>query len=217
MWINFSRLRLISQTIEESLAEIKAYIDAIFSSGNVNVNETSLEQINGHSSYANLCYLDVDSDEFKEVSEYLNKKIREVQDIQLAEKTGGVIDIIKNDPLQLYNLLCVSNYQISPFYSRPIMQYIPPQYFMDLMLEISNSSKRIVVDVLSTRYKHQSSNTPLLPELPWLEEVVSKLGDTIASYENVKPSSIMFDYMKLKLDRALTNLRASSTVESPPE
>ena len=59
------------------------------------------------------------------------------------------------------------------------------------MLEISNSSKRIVVDVLSTRYKHQSSNTPLLPELPWLEEVVSKLGDTIASYENVKPSSIV--------------------------
>ena len=216
LWLNFSRRRLIVQTVEESLAENIAYIDEVFSSGNVNVKDTSLEQINGYSSYANLCYSDVESDEFKEMSDHLNEKVREVQMIKLSERTKEVIDIIKSDPIQLYTLLCYSNYQKSPFYSRPIMQYIPPQKFIDLMSEISNSSKRIVADVLFSRYEHQGLNTPLLPELPWLDEVVSKLSDIIDDSDNVKPSSIMFDYMKSKLDKSLIVLRASKPIEPAP-
>lgn len=219
MWLDFSRRCLIEQTVAESLTEIKAYIDTVFLSGHVNANidETSLELINGFGSYANLGYSDADTAEFKEMSEHLNEKVREVQAIKLAERSTEIIDAIKTDPDQLYTLLCHSNYQQSPFVSRPIMQYIPSQDFMELLHEISNTSKRRVADALSYRYEHPGVNTPLLAELPWLEEVVTKLGDTIDNTDKVKPSSIVFEYMKSQLDKALAKLQASQAVEPIPK
>ncbi len=209
LWLNFSRKELIKQTVKESLDEAISYIDEVFTDSKVSVNETSLEQINGFSSYANLVYLDVDSDEFKKMSEHLNNKIEEAQAEALAGRVEEVIDAIRSDPSQLYTLLCHSNYQNSPFSSRPILQHIPPSDFIDLMKEVSNNSKRVVADALFTRYKHQSMNTPLLPERPWLEEVISALNVTISGYDKVKPSTILFEYMRTKLDKALVSLRGS--------
>lgn len=215
--LNFSRLGLITQTIEESLADVKDYIDTVFSSDNVNVDETSLEQINHRGFYVGLGYLDVDSAEFKQVSEYLNKKVIDAQSVELADRVEEVLDIIRSNPKQLYTLLCHSNYERSPFCSRPILQYIPPQDFMTLMLEISNDSKQTVSDVLSYRYKTQGLNAPLLPELSWLVEVAFILDSIIDSSDDVKPSTITFNYMKTNLDQALAYLRASQRVEPASE
>ena len=47
--------------------------------------------------------------------------------IRLVGRAEEIINTIKDEPKQLYTLLCHSNYQESPFYSRPILQYIPSQ------------------------------------------------------------------------------------------
>jgi len=217
LWLRFSREGLIAKTVEESLIEIKEYIDQSFSSDTVNVEEDSLALINSHCSYASLGYSDADSVEFKEISEYLNDKIKDKQDKELVEKSDELVRVIRSDPKKLYTLLCHSNFKQSPFYSRPILKHIHPDYFVTLMLEIRNSSKRTVVDAIFHRYEHQCFREPLISELPWLEEVIFKLQEAINNIDRVTPASIALKDVKSRLESALGNLRKSETAVLPNE
>jgi hypothetical protein len=154
-----------------------------------------------------LGYFDNESDDFKSISSYLNNKIEEAKMIKLSNQSNDILTAIQQDPDQLYELLCHSNYGSNRFYSKPILQFIPMDSFINLIIKIPNKTKRIILNVLHHRYEHSGLNQPLKPELEWLEDIAEKLELHLSLIKKSTPSTLNLNGIKTNIKNAAKKLR----------
>ena len=206
-----ARELLIPYTVKEVNDLAHKYIDKIFLDANEYLSKVNLEDNDrygfGSDSYAGLGYFDKESDEFEAISSYLNTKIEEVKITKLANQSNEILEAIQKDPENLYDLLCHSNYGSNKFYSKPVLQFISEDAFIELVIKSSNRTKIIIVNTLLHRYEHNSFNATLKPETEWLESVSKKLEKHLSLLDQVKPSTLSLRGIKINLDNAAKKLR----------
>lgn len=205
MFLRFSKKNLINKDKSEILRDCVLYIDEVFAKSLVIVDESTHEQVNSFGSFAGLGYMDIDSDEFGELSKYLNEKIQSAFDGELENRSGEILQAMKQDPEHLYTLLCHSNYKENAFYYHPILHYIDSAEFILQFQKIPNKAKRIVVDALFTRYTHRGLNDPVLVERDWLKKVHEGFGAAL-NKGNVTISTLAFEYACSRLGDSLKTL-----------
>ena len=195
MLLSYSRIKLISKSIEVIKQECLEYIDDAIFHDLIDISRIFEDPLSDYSSCFGYQYKDSDSLEFKEICSYLEQKINDTCSRKLTSQAKLITDALEHEPSKLSELLLSSDEAEVNFRSLPILQTIDVNLFLEIIMNSSNVDKRTIGHVLKKRYDNNIINHKLIDELPWLENLKDNMGEKIAEItlaSDVKQLSTVF-------------------------
>lgn len=187
--------------------ELKLYIDDI-----AKKNKFEIEKIDWfdehQTGYLNLSFYEHESDEFKEISHYLNQKTNESYERQLKLKSCDILKIMVDNTDDIYSLLTHTIYESGKYESTAILHLIDINVFFKTFMSLPNCKRRIVADAIYKRYRIESFNKNLIDELDWCNRLIVLLEIELKKVKNTFPSLVLKEGIE-KIKYSITILKKS--------
>ncbi|HAB39122.1 MAG TPA: hypothetical protein DCE52_14210 [Rhodobacteraceae bacterium] len=184
--------RLIDPTVPETITQLKTYIDEKF------VVQLTDERCRGfrerfagdiNSQHDGLSFMNREDDEFKEVKDYLAKKMDEWHQNWLSEDAGKqLLKFLTEDLTRFLGNLTVINHAPEQRYlDVPILATIDVATFVDAWFSLLRHDERHVLGRIKDRYKRRPAL--LDAEGSWWNEIQDELNSRIARSKS-KPRNV---------------------------
>lgn len=212
LWL--SDIGLMKKTRREILEFSCSYIDFLKEAGNLISEFSNRPRFREYESWGGLCFFEKESDEFKELNKYIELLSEQAVIEEYPTAGDELIQLICKDPDLFYRKVTLCNHSDNIYYEIPIFQYIDSAKFVEAFVSALPSSRNTICYAISERYRFESINFSLLPELEWLKNVIQILeekrqlfkgkisGYQIQSYINIyfRPATEVLEKVEAKKD-----------------
>lgn len=195
---------LIDQSVPETIAKMKAYIDGFF------IPNLTYERCRGMSggfgshfeSFDGLGFIGREGAEFREVLDYLVKEMGAWYQAWLSRDAGKqLLEFLSGDRMRFFGNLTVINHAPEQRYlDVPILATIDVATFVDAWLNLSRHDERSVVEIIKNRYEYRSELLDV--EGPWWRQVQVELRSRVAISKS-RPRNVQINNL---IDRINTEI-----------
>lgn len=202
--LKLSKLDLISVPVSDVVINHKKYIGDIAARGNIKVelrNKFDQLETDSHRSLQFHCY---DTDEFKELKQYLDDKFDQATDKLLKTEAKRILTTLKTSTLQAAEDLNHSNDKYTPFARLPVLKHLQSKELTRCYLDLSNADKRNFISTLVRRYELLTSTPKLLEEKTVIKIFRKRLTTIYPDLENA-PSKLQVEQAITQLEEVLDN------------
>lgn len=185
IWL--ASLQFIDKTKEDVVKEGKNYVDDLFERKLLKPTVDRFSSNDRLDSYAGLGVYENNTEEFRELFSYLNKKQIEMAEQQLPSEAKYVLNLIAkgNDEFSKEACLPPDMKGGGNYYNKEVMAKIVPDEFVSTLLKLHPIRQKYVLLALNTRYAHGHLERNLPNEKPWVEAVKEAIEKT---RQNKNPS-----------------------------
>jgi hypothetical protein len=131
IFLRLSEIQLISKNKNEILDAAKKYVDALKSKGKLLPSDPQHYRFRENESWGGLFHA-AELEEFKIFCAYVDLKRDEAIIESYPEAGSELISHMKNNPDLFYRRITLRNHQDNLYYNVPILNYIPPEKFVDV-------------------------------------------------------------------------------------
>lgn len=181
LWL--SKIGLMKKTRREILEFSCSYIDHLKEAGNLNSQVSNRPRFREYESWGGLGFHEKESDEFKELNKYIDRLSEQAVIEDYPTAGDELIHLISEDPKLFYRKVVLCNDSDNIYYEIPIFQYIDSEKFVEAFVSAIPDSRNTICYAFSERYKFDSFNASLLPELEWLRNVIRLLEEKRQLFE----------------------------------
>lgn len=185
---------LIDQTVPETIAAMKTYIDEKFIAQLTDERCRGVSERFGHhlDSYDGLGFIGREDDEFKEVVDHLVQKVDAWHQNWLGEGAGKqLLKFLTQDRIRFFGNLTIINHAPEQRYlDVPILATIDVATFVDAWFALSRHDERLVVGSMKDRYEYRPAL--LDTEGPWWRQIQAELIRRIDMSES-KPRNVQIN------------------------
>ncbi|WP_394124548.1 P-loop NTPase fold protein [Psychrobacter nivimaris] len=118
-----------------------------------------------------LQYYSKDSNEFRELFEYISSMSEKQINDSLPQLGIDLLDDIKNRTDSFYKKISYTG-SMNEYHRYPVLKYIRPKDFVKAIIENEPYKRRDIILAISSRYKSSGNIEILSPEIGWLQETV---------------------------------------------
>jgi hypothetical protein len=170
-----SKFNIITISKENILSESMLYVDYLQNSGLL-IKEDSYEPKSiRNSSWGGLGFHEVESDDFRRLTQYINEKTEESNIQKMPEVANDLLGLMISDHDLFVRMLIHTNHTDNAFYKTPILNHINIDDFVAKLLSLNGADFRMTGAVFKERYSDNSFNKILKLELPWLIDLSDAL------------------------------------------
>lgn len=167
---------LITKSKTEIVQEIQDYIDYMDSKGCL-INKTLVDHPYIDSdSWGGYGFRERDTDEFKTVRIFLDKKIKSSIEQSYPEVALALLQLMKENAQEFYRSMSFRNNTENNYYKTPIFSHLTPQDFVNAFQNTPINMRKYVGFTFSNRYKEPLFANFLLTEYDFLKEVITLLN-----------------------------------------
>ncbi|UJR55726.1 gas vesicle protein GvpD [Dickeya zeae] len=181
LWL--STIGLMKSTRREILEFSYSYIDYLKEAGKLNSEVSNRSRFRKYESWGGLGFYEKESDEIKELNKYIDQLSEQAVIEKYPTMGDELIHLISEDPSLFYRKVVLCNDSDNIYYEIPIFKYIDSATFVEAFVNAIPSSRNTICYAFSERYKFDSFNASLLPELEWLREVIKLLEEKRQLFE----------------------------------
>ena len=170
--------KIYSRKKDQVVDDIKKYVD-------LNIKELegiyTLNDYELNGDYTYYGYRSEESDEFKEIKDYLLQQADNVRNEGLDDKGRLLIEYLSENKIYEFSDMLTPERNKEILYRLPVFSVINPQAFFDALLRVENKSMRDVIDVLKNRYQSISAyqKESVLEELPFWKAFIEIINSYI--------------------------------------
>lgn len=167
--LNLSANELYHQTKIEIVRDMKTYIDENRKKWD---NLYTVDDFNIDDSAFGLGYHNGQTDEFKEIKNYLLEKAKETIYEDLPLQGEKLLNNLKENNIAVFQDM-LSESRDSILYRLPVFKVIDPECFIDILKRVENKNFRKLINILVLRYEKigWEAYSPLLEELDFWKEI----------------------------------------------
>jgi hypothetical protein len=200
--IMLADLRLIDQTVPETITQLKTYIDEKFVAQLTDERCRGIKENLG--SHDGLGFMEREKNEFKEVMTYLTQKMDAWHQNWLNEDAGKqLLKFLTEDLIRFFGNLTIINHAPEQRYlDVPILATIDVATFVDAWLSLSRQDERRVLGRMRDRYN--SRPTLLDTEGPWWNKIQDELKLRIARSKS-KPRNVQIQQLIDQIGTVILN------------
>ncbi|MCZ2720180.1 P-loop NTPase fold protein [Marinomonas sp. 15G1-11] len=181
LWL--SKIGLIKKTMREILEFSCSYVDHLKETGHLNSQASNRPRFREYESWGGLGFHEKESDEFKELNEYIDWLSEQAVIEDYPTAGDELIHLINEDPDLFYRKVVLCNDSDNIYYEIPIFQYVDSAKFVEAFVSTIPKSRNTICYAFSERYKFDNFNASLLPELEWLRNVIRLLEEKRQLFE----------------------------------
>ncbi len=167
------------------------------------------EEFPGYSSHG-LGYQCVATNEIKELINYIQDQISRSQFDDYPKLAEELLNILSESIEKFKDKIILSNSHENLYYEVPILKFISPEDFVQVILKLPNREKKYLGDILEKRYQIAQFNSKLKDELPWLRELVSILNVEKAKLQGKISGNIIIPVLLQSLNKSINILELST-------
>ena len=185
LWL--AKINAIQKTKDAVIKECKKYVDYLYQKSLLELPSypnNSFTEIFGN--YAGLGVYQADTPEYKELFDYLNEKYKQVEQDKLPDLAQQLLVNLAEDPSIFLQRICLTNHQDNEFYNVPVLAYLDPQEFINILLDLHPSQQTTALLALKLRYENMHLDRVLGAERKWAETIRYLL---FAASEQMSPIS----------------------------
>ncbi len=182
IFLRFSNFRIYKKTREAILGEAKEYVDKL-----IDINllaPVTIDEITYHDryeynreDYAGLGYSSRDTEEFKELLEYVKVKKANLLYAGFPDRAKELLTLMKTDSRFFMRKLILNNHKDNEYYQTPILSYIDPKLFVENLVLLNHDDRYNIACIFQTRYEFNQINPKLIDEISWLKNVRDLLSN----------------------------------------
>jgi KAP family P-loop domain len=176
-----SEMGLIDKTKLVVVVECKKYVDWLAENQKLPENYVSQSAVVdwtfGWGGYA---YVGLETAEFIELRLYFDNTIRAETNRHLPERAKELLEVMRNDDQKYFRMLCVNAVEEGPYWDVPVLAYLDPALFVDVVLALKPKSINTVFLAFRERYERHRHDTVLAKELEWLRTVRTDFDSKIS-------------------------------------
>ncbi len=211
MFIDHIAKGLSSNKPDDIINGIENYLADLRVNKNANIYENIIQDLNGFSGYANLGYTTASTEEFKKVSTLINNFVDEYLADNLALNSSKLLQQMKSEPSLVTKFFDGSDREESIYYDKPILQFIEPKDFLNVLLEMPNVDKRHLSNVLVKRYERVYREDDLFIEIDWLEKLIKEIEQYLQS-EKPSVSQVIMTFTHENLLEAFNDVKLRTKI-----
>lgn len=185
LWM--SKIGAIPKSLEEVVAEGRAYIDDLYASGRLELpsahDDFSDMRFSG---YGGLGIHENSTPEYRALYIYLRDKRQVAAVDRYPLIADELLADMEADPDLFLHRICLTNDGANEFYSMPVLASLDPNRFATVLLEQHPARQRTVLIALKARYEHGKLDRELREEQSWATDVRNRL---YAEAEGLPPIS----------------------------
>lgn len=166
---------------EELNAEARRYIDDLFAQEKLEPLEPEADDGFELGGYGGAEIYQSGSEDMRALREYLRQKRVEAAERLYPAQGAELLALMKASPDTFQKKLLWTDEKAGTYARVPVMQGIPPQDFVRVLLLLHPAQQRVVFRTLYGRYAHNALRRDLQAELPWLRDVVAELGGSVVN------------------------------------
>jgi len=209
IFLDLSLEGLYSTSMQDILQSAKDYVDHLNKIQLIPPSTSKLKNETFETTYNNFEFLGQDFEEFKQLTAYINH-IQDLASKNLRNKNADkLIDLMINNILKFYQMICVNDDIYPEYGSFPILMYANVNKFFQALNSIDLDEQTFVFSSLNKRYKYINiENQELLNEIEWLKSLQKILMQS-SELDKGKPSG--YRYRKLNdyyLDKTIKSLES---------
>ena len=212
LWL--SQNNLYDKSIAEITRFTKDYIDTLKDNGRLGVRIKSHLPFLEQKQWGGLGFFGKDTEEFKNVFQYLQKAMSRAELDKMPEAARVVLETMRVDTDKFYRMVTLSNTDDQIFHESPVFAYISPKEFVEVFLSLNNDNKYTVAYAIERRYEISHFNSKLVIDYESLKEIRSVLADRQKELISKVSGHVIKSIIENHIDKALENL---SKVSPPPE
>lgn len=194
IYIELTKAKIIENNLTDTINDIKSFIN--HAAPRFPIKDLK-SIINEHSTvfimYEGLGFTEKDTPEFREITDYLYEKMREVHEIWINEGAGReLIKYLEHSPAKFLRSLTLGNYVQSfdrlrnldqdIYLDQPILHTIKIEDFVKTWSYVRQNKRHSVIQELQDRY--QQNNSHFIEEIKWWIEVTKELRRNMKLPEN---------------------------------
>lgn len=170
----FAGIGLIERTAQEVVAESKAYIDDLATSGRLEVEIGRDRSLLRDGVFGGYRVATADTAEYREVSDYYEEAVRRASQAQYPARAEELIEKLSSDPDGFLFDLVINDVRAGPYWEEPVLAYLQPSKFVEAVYNAAPEIQSRAIETLHSR--HTMGPIPSLrPELAWIAEVKTEL------------------------------------------
>lgn len=164
-----------SQTVEDC----KAYIDDLRAQKKLETVSEAFADTTRYGSYGGLGFSQIESEEFREIRDYLAKQRAEFEVENYVVEAVGLLALLSENPVEFVRRVSYVRDGQGQFANRPVLAALDPDAFAETLITLDPLGFREVLLGLSMRYDSAklASGRELADEQPWLRKLISTLND----------------------------------------
>jgi hypothetical protein len=168
------------------VSEGKQYVDDLYAKGCLEALPIrGSEDVLLGGGYDGLVVHEVNSQEFHELSKYLEEKRKKATEDKYPELAMDLLKEMETDPHLYQRRLSLTNSEDNWYYRIPILSFVDAETFVSSLLRQSPEHQRIIWATFKPRYEHHGLKKELAAERTWLEQVRAKLHQRAESMSEI--------------------------------
>lgn len=167
----FAEIGSINLSKPEVVRECIQYIEELRMAGKIGNIYTEEVKLDRARSWDGLGFSQAESEEFMDIVRYYDRILNEVASEILPDFGKRILALLKDSPDRFLRALCVNSFEDTAFYNVPVLATIPPNEFVDTVLQVNPNSQIQAFSTFKARYENQILERELKAEKSWLEEV----------------------------------------------
>jgi len=179
--LHLSATGLRAEGIIDTAAKCKVYIDNLVTAkvwkdqGTPTNGEhrAAVRRSLDRDGYGGLGYSGIDLAEFRDVCEYLDKRLEEARAMTMPDAAKRLLDLMVTDTQRFCRSITISNSEDQVYCSTPIFQHMKPGDFVAAVIGLTNEKKLMVSRALAERYPGVEGT--LRDEEPFLQQVAAEI------------------------------------------
>ncbi|MBB3066432.1 P-loop NTPase fold protein [Limibacillus halophilus] len=180
IWL--SKIDVIQKPLEDVIAEGKEYIDDLYESGRLEVQEISSIRDSG---YAGLGIHQHNTPEYKYLYKHLNDKIQAAAVDRYPAIAEELLDNMIADPELFFSRIALTHEGKNEFYNIPILASADIDRFVSAILEHHPSQQRAILMSLKARYENNKLDGALAEERSWATKVRNELFEEAGNLSDI--------------------------------
>lgn len=205
-----SKHGLVKKPLSQVFKDAKEYIQASLEKGHL-APDTSGPMIvdeltSGHAGFGFWI-----EDDYRSEFNELRGRLIECQHLAIDSKlpllAKDLLHLAKTNAQSFYQEICFNSVRTSRFASLPILAHIPPTDFLETLLGIQPSDRRIVFSALKDRYEGNRLNRELSKEKPWIKQLLDLLDaklSTLDGFTALQMKMLFSPYFRDRVSEALS-------------
>lgn len=178
LWL--SDIGALKRTRAETVEEGRAYIDDLYRAKLLNSAADDVFDAR-FSGYGGLAIYGTDSPEYRELFHYLIDRQKKAEADRYPEEATKLLEELQADPDLYFRRLSGASSSDGTYQRIPILAYIDPDRFVDLVLQQEPARQRVILMAFKARYGHGELGGELAEEAPWLLRVRDRLVSKASS------------------------------------
>jgi KAP family P-loop domain len=181
--LTLSTAKLLDESHDQIIVDAERYLTRMRSAGFlVRARQPTHTDIDT-TAYAGLGYMANETPEFATAVSIFRSELEKAFLDSLPRHAEDLLAAAQSDHAIFRTRLLARHGSDSWFYATPILNQIPPESFVRVLVELDPDSARDVAGVLKSRFKERGFSRELVEELPWLESVGKLLDAEAAQHE----------------------------------